>query len=147
MSSLAWLPRGLEQGAPPITQPLPVPNIKKYQVGGNRIIKDAVGNYFDPHFWLFELGTAKWRMGYDSQQKPVFEISLYQIQVFHVLLVDYWMPPFESWRKNQTFVYAPVTIQAQDAVPVTPVFTDAGGATTSAFTNDDAAITPTFSPG
>jgi len=129
VSSIEWLPRGLEQFAPPISQLLPVTRELTYRVGGNRFIDDASAANFDPHWWLFELGTAKWRKGYDTSQLPVYEITLVQLQVFHVLLVDYWQPPNELARYNQPVAYGRVLAVAQDAAPSVVVGSvDADGA-------------------
>ena len=86
-------------------------------------------------------------MGYDSIQRPVYYITLQQSQVFHVLLVDYWKPPVEDWRRDQPYAYPIRVTDAQDALPNVPTFTDAGSATAPSFASDGAAVVPTFSEG
>lgn len=145
MSELTWLPRGLEQYAPPISQHLPVADALTYRAGGTRFVVDYSGAHFDPHFWLFIRATAKWRMGYDVVQRPTYELTLYRDEVFNVLLVDYWKPPIEAWRRNQDVAYTTQLTAAQDSVPHaasyisdnpsgTAVYTDAGNATTPTYT-------------
>lgn len=107
---LTWLPRGAESDASPATYPLPEPYERTYRVGGTKIVRDAVANPFNPHYWLFELGTVVWRVGYDAYQRPTYEISLVQPQVFNVALVDYWKPPVLVWRTNQDLAYGIVSI-------------------------------------
>lgn len=146
MSAISWLPRGLEQDAPPITQPLPVTRELVYRVGGDRYIFDASDASFNPHFWLFILATAKWRVGYDLTQRPVYTITLVQFQVFHVLLVDYWKPPVEDWRRNQSYTYTQHAIIGTDVPLAATSFTleaSAGGA----YTDESAPSTPTWSDG
>lgn len=146
MSAIEWLPRGLEQDAPPISQPLPVVRELTYRVGGDRFILDASDASFDPHFWLFVLATAKWRVGYDATQRPVYTITLVQFQVFHVLLVDYWKPAVEDWRRNQFVLPGANQIVGTEASASAPVFTNesVGG---SSFTNESSPAVPTWSEG
>lgn len=136
VSSISWLSRHAEQFAPAIDQPLPMAREFTYRVGGNWVIQDGSASPFNPHWWLFELGTAKWRKGYDTEQRPVYNITLRQDQVFHVLLVDYWKPPIEEWRQDQYVPYVPETVDPQDATPATPSFTD-----------DSSGYVPTFTEG
>ena len=117
-----------------------------YRVGGDKSIADASDASFNPHFWLFILATAKWRVGYDSIQRPVYTIELVQFEVFHVLLVDYWKPPVEEWRRNQ---YVPQTAQVfvgTDSAPTAPAFTDESvGASSSV--EESTPVVPTWSDG
>lgn len=147
MSELGWLPRGLEQHAPPITQLLPVSLERSYFCGGNKIIVDFSAANFNPHFWLFELGSAKWFVGYDSQQRPTYQITLIQRQVFSVLLVDFWQPPYELWRTNQPVVYGVHKLLPQDALPTIAMFSPDVTAVDASGSTDDAAFTPTWSDG
>lgn len=134
MSAIAWLPLGLEQHALPITQPLPEQRRLVYRVGGNHTVTDAVASNYNPHFWLFELATAVWRVGYDTIQRPVYEITLLQFEVFHVLLVDYWKPPVELWRTNQPVLYGTIVVDRTytSAPAVTGAADSGGGAVTGA---------------
>lgn len=115
---LSWQALTDALGTPLIRDLLPVPYKRTYVVGGNKIIRDAVGTNFNPHFWLFELGTAVWRVGYDQIQKPTYEITMEQISALSVLLVDYWQPPLEIWRQDQSVLFPVVSVSPQDGVPM-----------------------------
>lgn len=147
MSEITWLPRGMEQGAPPVIQKLPVTYELVYRAGGDRIVLDASDAKFNPHFWLFELGTAKWRVGYDAIQRPVYELTLVQMYVFHVLLVDYWMPPGEFWRRDQQSPGIPNHLIGQDFTPYPVVgYADSSGVLAGGGP-DSPAYNPGGSPG
>lgn len=140
MSVVTWLAKGLEQFALPITQPLPVQRRLVYRVGGNHVVTDAVASNFNPHFWLFELATAVWKVGYDVVQRPVYETSLVQFEVFHVLLVDYWKPPVEDWRRNQPILYGQLVVDR--TYTSAPAITGAADSGSGAVTGADDGIVP-----
>ena len=147
MSEIEWLPRGLEQDAPPISQPLPTPERLWYRVGGTRVVRDYSGAHFDPHFWLYIKATAIWRMGYDHSQRPTYEVAAYRDQVFHVLLIDYWKPPIEAERTDQYTTTEKQSQPSRDAIPYAPIFTDAGITGQPSFTEPNITTIPTFTAG
>ena len=122
MSAITWLPLGMEQDAPPISQRLPEVRALSYCVGGDRTIRDASDARFNPHFWLFVRSTAHWRAGYDQHHINVYVVTLYQYEVFNVLLVDYWKPPVEAIRFNLPIDISRVTFVGTEPAGLVPTF-------------------------
>lgn len=137
-----WLPTGQEQYAPPVSRKLPVPLELSYVVGGGRVIRDFSAAVFNPHWWVFEKGTAKWYVGYDLKQLPSYEVKLIQPEVFNVLLVDYWKPPVELPRYNQYVAALPQVAVAQDAAAAAMGGSADGGGSGMGGSADNAAYTP-----